>query len=131
MPKDDYATELSNWVSSTTDRLNKQTQSVKNLEDVKLLKRDINLFIEQMEQKKRDINLRIKDIRLHFDNQKPSQGLFSKRTRKDIDLERDKAIKPLEILKNAFDKQIESVKRTLLVVDKQVAEQKNDKNKSS
>lgn len=127
MSKDDYVTELSNWVSSTTDRLNDQTKSAKNMEDVKLLKREANLFIEQMEQKKREINLRIKDIRLHFDSQKPSQGLFSKRTRKDIELERDKAITPWENVKNALDMQIDSMKRTLLVIDKQVAEQMKNK----
>lgn len=125
--KDAYVTELSNWISSTLDRINKQTKSVNNLEDVKLCKREINLFIEQLEQKKREISLRVKDIRLHFDSQKSSQGLFSKRTRKDIEVERDKAIIPWEKVKSALDKAIDSMKYLLLLIDKQVAEQMKDK----
>lgn len=127
MSKDAYVTELSNWISSTLDSITKQAKSVKNLEDVKLCKREINLFIEQMEQKKREISLRMKDIRLHFDSQKPSQGLFSKRTRKDIEVERDKAITPWEKVKNALDIQIDNMKRMLLLIDKEVTKQIEDK----
>jgi len=71
--------------------------------------------------------MNLSEIRLHFDSQKPSQGLFSKRTRKDIEVERDKAITPWEKVKNALDMQIDSMKRTLLLIDKQAAEQMKDK----
>lgn len=120
-----YLKEISNWVSSTLAQVNEQLVSIKSSDDAKLAKRRINLFINEIEQKKREINLHIKEVRQQFDQQEPSQGLSSRRTRKDIDAERNKLIQPWEGSQVVLDNLITKMKQTLFEIDKQIMEQTN------
>lgn len=115
--------ELSDWISESLNEINSQAQKVETLNDAKLLKKRIRLFITGMEQKKREINNQIKEIRLHYDKQEPSKGLFSRRTRKDIDNERDERIIIFNKALAIIDRQIEEMRRVSLSVDEQLNEQ--------
>ena len=118
-----YVGELGDWIAASLAEINSQMAAVETLDDVKIAKRRIKLFLEELEQKKREINLHIKEVRNQFDQQEPSKGFFSKRTRKDIDNERDRAILPWKKATVIIDKQIGEMKRFQYEIDKQVKEQ--------
>jgi hypothetical protein len=117
-----YINETSDWVESTIAQINAQLASVKSESDAKLAKRRVNLFIDEIQQKNREISLHMKEVRQKYDQEMPSRGYFSKRTRIDIDADRDKLLQPWAGVQVVLNNLITEMKRALYEIDKQMME---------
>jgi len=118
-----YLGELEEWISSSLEKININLSSIKNLDDAKLAQKEINQFINGLELKKQEINIHIKEVRIQFDEEEPSKGLFSQRRRKDIDNDKDKVLLIWQKAKAALDKQINHMNEVKLELERQVREQ--------